>query len=230
MPYWPLREESIIPLTNMAWWHEADALVGSLANGDPVTTWADRSPTGVDVGQATAANKPTLVTNAVNGHAALNFDGTNDSLGTSVVNLFVGAWTAFAVVQLDSVSGTHMILDHYTSSSPQIAQILRTNGTAFEAVGTALDAAPTTLTTATWYLVESICTGTTIEALVNGSTNGTTACTTLASGTQDFRYGAFNNGSLFFDGKIAECIGYDVALSGADRGYIRAALTAKYGL
>jgi len=53
---------------------------GAVAVGDPVGYWADKSGGGNHVTQATAANRPTLTAAAVNGRAALVFDGSNDNL------------------------------------------------------------------------------------------------------------------------------------------------------
>lgn len=57
--------------TDLLWRVRADDLV--LSDGDPVVTWTDLSGNGRDWAQATSARRPTLQTNEVNGHAAVQF-------------------------------------------------------------------------------------------------------------------------------------------------------------
>lgn len=58
----------------------------AVANNDPVGSWSDRGTAGVNQQQATAANRPLLKTNILNGFSVLDFDGVNDSM--------TAAWTA----------------------------------------------------------------------------------------------------------------------------------------
>ena len=53
---------------------------GAVAVGDQVGYWKDKSPTAAHVTQGNGANRPTLTAAAVNGRAALVFDGSNDNL------------------------------------------------------------------------------------------------------------------------------------------------------
>jgi hypothetical protein len=53
---------------------------GAVTVGDQVGYWRDKSPTAAHVTQGIGANRPTLTANAVNGRAALVFDGSNDNL------------------------------------------------------------------------------------------------------------------------------------------------------
>lgn len=64
-------------------WLKADSL--SLNDADPVTTWADSSGLGNDVGQATAALKPLYKVNIVNGKPVVRYDGADDKLGSASV-------------------------------------------------------------------------------------------------------------------------------------------------
>jgi hypothetical protein len=68
------------------------------ANGAPVTTWTN----GAGTAQATATGdaRPTLATNAINGQAAIRFDGTDDhfALGSGFDN-FTNGVTTFVVAK-----------------------------------------------------------------------------------------------------------------------------------
>jgi hypothetical protein len=56
---------------------------GTVAVGDQVGYWKDKSATAAHVTQGIAANRPTLTASAVNGLPALVFDGSNDSLASA---------------------------------------------------------------------------------------------------------------------------------------------------
>ena len=58
-------------------WLRSDDLVTS---GSNVTTWNNKVNSSKNAGQATATKQPTLVSNQINGHAVVRFDGTDDCL------------------------------------------------------------------------------------------------------------------------------------------------------
>ncbi|HOS84023.1 MAG TPA: hypothetical protein PK199_03810, partial [Bacteroidales bacterium] len=60
-----------------AWW-SADSL--KVGNGNPVETWTTNNNEFLFVTQPTAANRPTLVDNVLNGKPVVRFDGVNDYL------------------------------------------------------------------------------------------------------------------------------------------------------
>lgn len=70
-------------LTNCYGWFKPESLASSYANGDPISSWADSSGNGRDISQATSANQPLALANAVNGYMAADFDGSNDFLGSA---------------------------------------------------------------------------------------------------------------------------------------------------
>lgn len=73
-------------------WYKSDTLV--LTNGDLVGTWADSSANGNNATQTVSSNKPSYVTNVVNGLPIVRFDG-NDHLNLS--NFTAGPSTLFIV-------------------------------------------------------------------------------------------------------------------------------------
>ena len=60
--------------------------ITGLSDGDPVSTWADRTANGNNATQ-TLTLRPTYQTNAVNGNASVEFDGVNDYLNSNA-NIF----------------------------------------------------------------------------------------------------------------------------------------------
>lgn len=67
--------------TPTLWLDAADASTITL-DGSSVTQWNDKSGNTFHATQATAANRPTLLTAEVNGLNAISFDATNDGLQT----------------------------------------------------------------------------------------------------------------------------------------------------
>lgn len=224
-------------IPGLRYWYDANTL--ALANNDPVSTWADLSGNSLDL-TGTTTTRPLWKTAQVNGFPAVDFDGSDDFLSRASMSISptTGQWTSFAVARLDSVSGVHSIVDADLAAS-RIAQILRTNGTAAEALqiagGVATDVAGVTLSTATWYVFEAVHSATTIECLVNGATNGTTASTGLSTATTTFALGANGSagaagGAARLDGQITAAIGYDNAVSSPNRSLARAYLGSRYGI
>jgi hypothetical protein len=172
--------------------------------------------------------------------AAAAGDGSADHLlltNAPINNSSGGAWTVFAVVLTDTVTGVHSAVDG-DGPGTRVGQYLRINGTAAESIGFVAgtarnDGAGATLSTATAYLLRSVNGGTTtIETFVDGSSNGTTAL----SGTQNYSatvslyIGRSHSTTQYWDGWIAEVIAYDTALSGGDVSDVETYLTSKWGL
>lgn len=65
-------------------WLDASQL--SLNNNDPVATWSDRSGNGRDATQSSSGNKPTFLTNQLNGLPVIDFDGTDDYITTGAIS------------------------------------------------------------------------------------------------------------------------------------------------
>jgi len=88
-------------LTNCYAWFKPESLASSYANGDPISSWADSSGNGRDVSQATSANQPLAVANAINGYMAADFDGSNDVLSSASYTQS-GDVAVTAVMNIDS--------------------------------------------------------------------------------------------------------------------------------
>ena len=93
-------------LPNLKGLYDARNLL-SVGDGNPITTWEDKSGNGNDLTQSDAAKKPTLdaANGDINGEPAVVFDGGNDYMVTSA---FAGGDisqpnTIFVVVKIDNV-------------------------------------------------------------------------------------------------------------------------------
>lgn len=101
-------------IPDLVFWADAasDEAFDDFAAVNSVATWYDITPSASsknDATQATAANRPTFIDNAINGLPALRFDGTNDSLaidGTFMANMY---YSIFIVEQRrSSASGGYL--------------------------------------------------------------------------------------------------------------------------
>jgi hypothetical protein len=68
-------------IADLEMWLNADDLDASLADGDPVDTWADASGNSNDATQSGSA-RPTFKTSIINGHDIVRFDATDDGMET----------------------------------------------------------------------------------------------------------------------------------------------------
>ena len=112
--------------------------LSSLGNGAAVGSWSDTA-TGDSfngsLSQATAANKPTLQTNVLNGHAVVSFDG-NDSLTSSTANSLPSSGKGITVIAV----ANH---DASGNAAQRLAQIGSHAGTSGKIVGLDMSNTPT---------------------------------------------------------------------------------------
>lgn len=220
---------SVLPTANMLMRFKADDISG--ANGSAVSSWSESSGNNLPAAtQATSTYQPTLVTNAINGHKAVNFDGVNDFLQLTGSALDVArnrsALTVFIVYAYPSgFSGTRSFLYLSTGTSSTSSRIymgLKDSSGFLGAGGRRLDtdsalftsvAAPVVgevaVTTARFvynssdlYLYKN---GTLTSSNLNFQSNGSTSDTSSLAGTIGSNLaGTAEN----FPGRIAEIMVY----------------------
>jgi hypothetical protein len=92
------------PVTSgLALWLNADQ--GVTTNGTAVSGWADQSANAHDASQSNTFNQPQLVSNALNGHAVVRFNGNSDFLGLNGQVLTSQQFSILAVVNDTRSSG-----------------------------------------------------------------------------------------------------------------------------
>lgn len=131
------------PSTNMVLRFRGDDLAG--ANGSAVSSWPESSGQGHPAAaQATAANQPTVLTNAGGtGHKGVSFDGVNDYLSLSGTALSIAAnrsaLTVFCAVAITGAvnTGTRTLFALTTGISTGSRLVLghRDSGTSFPYFG-----------------------------------------------------------------------------------------------
>jgi hypothetical protein len=63
-------------VSSLGTWQDAGRVTPTAANTDPIALWDDQSGNGYHLSQATAGNRPTLVTNRFKGYPAVDFNST----------------------------------------------------------------------------------------------------------------------------------------------------------
>ena len=228
----------VLPVTSgLALWLDSNEIAG-LSDNDPIETWPDLSGNGFDFVQLDSAKQPVFRTGIANGHPIARFDGTNDVMNhaanAQVVNASTGAWTAFAVALRDTTgSAVQGIVTGDPSSGNRIAQFLRYNSAIPQSIvwaGSVTDSAATA-TGNQFNVEEAVRTTTTVERLVNGATNGTTAAVSPVTTAGPLGLGvATLTPTGFWRGDIAEVLIYDRVLTSTERDDVRAYLTTKWGI
>ena len=94
-----------MPAGNICLWLKADAGTSGV-DGSAVPVWPDQSGLGQNATQLRIYSEPTLMTNQLNGHPVVHFDGENESFDLPNVLAGAGAAEVFAVVRASSAHPT----------------------------------------------------------------------------------------------------------------------------
>lgn len=204
-----------------AWYNASDTASLTLETG--VRQWSDLSGNGRHLAQTTLNNQPAVATNALNSRPAIDFDGSNDSLGAAFtlsqpVRIFcVGNLRATnSQTQLfDGTSQNSMRL--YVNSATEIAMFAGGN------------LAATVASLTGWFVWECVFNGASSSLIRNG--------TTLASGNAGssapggLRLAVLGSGtSNFTNCQIAEVVLYSRAITAGEAGSVRSYLAGKYAI
>jgi hypothetical protein len=199
-------------------WLKADSL--SLSDGDPVSTWADSSGNGNDATQGTAGLRPLYKTNIVGGKPVVRFDGTDDYLALTGLNLT--DFTAFVVYQ---TSGNNVLLGNAGTNFQIFGIGNGANAYSFYDNLTFLSSDILSAPRTSWNQGCITRSGSTVSFFESGvSRNSGTSglLVTLQAIGQVI-------GVAYTNGDIAEIIIYNSALSTSDRQSIENYVLVKYG-
>lgn len=206
-------------------WLDADDATTITATSGEVTAWADKSASVLSANQSESGRYPKTGTRTVNGKNAVDFDGTDDWLFTASARIADGTdgtCTTFCVFLPDVVTGEQQILSQDKSGGLRVNQWNRINGTDCETVRIGgdvfSDASGTTVSSGSVSIGVSRYQASSIEAIHNGSTNGSTATTgTHETALVEIGIGASprSAGSAPFNGLIAEILAYPYDMTNA---------------
>lgn len=201
-----------------------------------IKTLYDQSLNSTDATQATTANQPQYVAGAANSKSVARFDGTSDTLVTTLND--PAAISMFAVARQDATANNTEFLVSSNTTQNRYAFLVQGAGGA-NALGFVLrNTVPTTFQSARspapvnadGFFVQS---GTFDGTSLIGYFNGVASPTTTFSGTPAVAAAfaiAARGGLSFFGGDVTEVIFYGTVLSAADRALIERNQGAAYGV
>ncbi|HSH93314.1 MAG TPA: chitobiase/beta-hexosaminidase C-terminal domain-containing protein [Roseimicrobium sp.] len=227
---------SYVNRSGLQLWLKADAL--SQAGGTAVSAWADQSGNGNDVAQATGANQPTYQTGVINGQPVVRFNGTTQSMASTVA-IKPANITIMAVYRPTAAGSTPTVIGQAYNAGATTGWGLRAGSAAnltpyadLNISGTATTTSSATVTTVnTSYLLATTYDSVARKIYLGGVLKASTAVSgSLAYGTvASFTVGN-NLGTNYLNGDIAEVLVYNRALSDGERQDVEAYAYAKYAV
>jgi hypothetical protein len=213
--------------TGLALWLKADA--GVVTNGSAVTQWNDQTSSGNNAGQGNANDQPTLVPNALNGHAVVRFNGSSDYLVTNSVVTTASQFTIFVVSTLGNAPGPVYNGDSGASGYGFYRQNSADYGVLYG--GQSFLTFGSTITSGEQLQELENTSGNTLTFYQNGTQSGNTATASPNAPTGATYIGGVNsNASNLFSGDIAEVLIYNRALSTSERQQVEQYLLNQYRL
>jgi hypothetical protein len=223
-----------------------DATVSSsLTVPDGVSKWADLSGKGRDALEGTVSNRPTLVTNGMNGKPAVNFLGSGSQTMHGPISMTVTQLSAFVVFQYANLAnaGNNRVFSMIVSGAlldftgtNHLSPLLRHGGGGAANVGPfggtniATVATPAYDTPLIYSLVHD---GSNVSTRINNG-SASTAARTLNTVYTNYGLGSFrsswNASDAFLTGRIGEVIVYSKAVSDSERSRVMQSLSAKWGI
>jgi Concanavalin A-like lectin/glucanases superfamily/Fibronectin type III domain len=218
-------------------WYRADMGVIADSNNN-VTQWTDLSGTGATVLQSNSGMAPQLALGAVNGHPAIQFNGSSSNMVTpGQVDLFNGSNDVSVIVVLvpGATQEPSSVLFNGSGTSLRVSQD-NTSTNQYDLLwvdSSNNEYASSDVTTAAGVpqVLDLEKSGTELNGYLNGTLQSDTSIwwtsqADLQQGPQSWTIGGM--ATAFYNGQIAEILVYNRALSDADRQSIVAALMAKY--
>jgi hypothetical protein len=228
----------------VGWWDASDA-ASITQSGGLVSQWNDKSGQG-NHATASGTRQPAFVSNALNGKSVIAFDGADDLMEAAISSAYTAA-TVFAVLRPDAAGGgslgrvlvrgsSSLFYDGATSS-------LRYNPPFPGATGNGGQrTANSSATLGAWHLLSIAWTGgldvaTAITPRLAGAVSSAgltgTGDSVSAAGIGTMQIGnraVADGGDRGWNGRIAELIFFNAAISAADRARVEAYLAAKWGI
>lgn len=218
-------------------------------NGADISEARDKSGKGWAAVQATGANQPTLVTNAINGRSVASFNGSSDRLTISSFTSLT-ALTAFAVIyrtwttdkvgsyamvasqNYNTTTGVALFVDPINNFQDWLAGDFLALGNGFNSGRAPRAAGPNATLTSNQPIVASTVLSSTEAGLwVNGtSVSSRVATTGTASGSGTFVVGGNAAFGDYWDGSIAELLIYTQSLTTSQRRSVQSWLGLRYNI
>lgn len=243
-----ITNASTLPTSGLRLWLDASQTSTLILSGTQVSGWNDRSASGNNAFQTTAANRPLLITWSLNNKNVLRFDGTTDLLqfGNSSSWMAQNIWglSVFVVHRPSTNAGTRTAF-HISDNAVTRSRIRIENATTnYQLFGKRVDGGAwwTTLLTGglttntpaihLWVIDYTNADGflyvtRPTDTLFNQNLTFSSAGSTTNTPSLGISIGAFNGGQ-FFSGDIAEIIVYNRVITTGERNQITNYLVDKY--
>jgi len=229
-----------------AWYDASDAATlysassgGSLVTADAasVLRWQDKSGNSHHLINSTSGEAPVLKTSLINSRNAIRFDGTDDRLIASALNLTsASASTLVAVMKFRSSSGFAIAVAFGTQGGFGAHTIEKNRGSSrfsFSAGSSSLGSessigstAPNTNTNA---LVSVFSSGT-LTSFINNTQDATGSVVTSLSSLSGLTVGAYFASGYNADIDACEILYYNRAITSTERGDLHGYLASKWGI
>src|SRR5262249_45688913 len=209
--------------TGLVSWLKADN--GIVLTGGNVSKWLDMSSSRKDAFQQSAGNQPTVVSGAVNGLAAVDFNGSMQylQLPSGLADFTSGA-SIFLVTRPTAAPSDARFFDFgsgSTNNNIYLSQPSSTGAalTVFNGSTPSSVTGSNAVTLSQYQILEAIHSGSgTATLYTNGEQTGVGSIGNIPNVTRTGNYIAADNArSIFFQGAIAEILIYNRALSLSER-------------
>ena len=216
--------------TNLQLWFEAETTTG--VDGAAVSSWPDKSGLGRDLSAASSGAAPTMRRNAVNGRAALEFNGTTSLMKTYSSTFTLSQPNTFFIVyrSLDAnTSSRAFVFDSRNSSARQVFGKSGLGQLRLYA-NADLDAPAVTYPFAGYKIYAGVFNGTTSSLYENGAqiTQGYAGGSAQIGFTVGGLNSSGNDGYDLTHSLVAEILYYNGVLSTSDRNAVADWLNTKY--
>jgi len=199
-------------ISTALWLDAADASTVT-TESSAVSQWNDKSGNGRNAVQSTTANRPSLISDALNGANTVGFNGSNRFI--DVPDFYISNWFMLVVGKTNSTNTQQEILAKFLSESNREYLFRFTNQNKLLAlINPVGNSGPsnTTVTTAasvgtSFGIFGFYKSGTACQLGVNGTIEtGTFNTSTVFDGTSPLRIGANPNGLDFLNGEIQKVV------------------------
>ncbi|MEQ9405563.1 MAG: T9SS type A sorting domain-containing protein [Cyclobacteriaceae bacterium] len=216
---------------NLTLWLDADRAITT--SGSNVTNWGDQSDSGIDAVQATASDQPLYKTDAINSHAVIELDGTDDYLDLGDVLDYVPGTDAFSFFTVFNTldNGTILSRANNGTAANRQYQFITTGGVYSQIIGGTQSTGATSVVDDSWTIASTLINTANLDTYLDGTLEINNGGVGTASETTNVLIGARTGGNGYiYGGDIAEIIMFDVELSAAQRRDVETYLALKYGL
>jgi hypothetical protein len=216
-----------------ALWQDSARTTAVASDGDPVGAWDDRSGNGRHPTQATAAKRATYKTAILNGLPVLRLDGVDDFLSTASVTL--SGHTGFTLLAVAKIAaavsyGQLVVMDFGRTELRQHSSTRQPSFISGQA--TVACTSPTALTDGLFHVWAATfdLAADALEVLVDGTSKATATEAGVTNASAAWAVGARPDGTLCWNGDVAEVLAWGRRLSPTDLADATHFLGTKYAL